>query len=743
LQKVGAVIALIVLFFGIFSGCRSQDRKTEEDSFISMEVSSSEDITGVETGEYIERIDKLIKKYAKDVSDIKKHPFIKEFEKANAMDKADMALSLADDMSMSCVLDLESNTTFNLAAEIVKAYPHPLLLNNFGAMLAEKSPEDSLFFLLQALDQDPDNPVILVNAAYLYIELDDFGAAENYARKALLAAPDYGPAYQILTTVHLKNENYILAAETMVKSAKHCFNVITVHHFETFLEAVADLDPETDEYPLKEEFIEELYVIAKENVDTNYIREELDTPEAQLKLKPFPKINDIALENMYQELFDMQHEISMAHTAVNVEYSKHQFAVEDYLSEPSTGGDDTYPIKKNLRQIYAFKVLQSYYRFKLDKCAIKHEKKIAEFDEEASDQAFKIADDFSKKQDSQKHIFEAEGLMEGMRPEQLLEMQEKAVEEGIQSQEQIKRVYNSYTPEVITLCREQYNEIKQILEEFWLRSGGIIKYITNEDILRQFDCERAMTVYEYIKYPIDHLLFWAGNLRGPETVITNFDTLASLLDSLGGLAGALQDIQKQDNEIKKDEGKNKDDDLIPDIEKQAITHFQEAGDLPDIGFEYEIFGFGASVQTDGEMLTVGLETPVSSSEISQNLLNDRPSRGCYLETYTAVGAKAQGSTDWFTDFKNVQNALGSGKKVLGDIGIGFSNNVSQGHYLCMDKNGGVQDRGIIYIRESGGSIGDFGRSQKVVVRKSTITGLAIKETSTKYKFMIGSFSVSK
>ena len=242
MKKACAVIAVIFLVTGMFSGCRSKNKKTEDDSYSNIvAVSSSE--KGIETGEYEKRIDQLIRKYAKNTPDVKKHPIIKEFEKADDLDKVDIALGLADDMTMSCVFDLESNTTFKVAAEVVKSYPHPLLLNNFGAMLAEKSPEDSLFFLLQALYQAPDNPVILVNAAYLYIEIDNFTEAENCAKKALLAAPDYGPAYQILTTIHLKNEDYILAAETMVKSAKHCFNDITIHHFDSFLEAVAELIP--------------------------------------------------------------------------------------------------------------------------------------------------------------------------------------------------------------------------------------------------------------------------------------------------------------------------------------------------------------------------------------------------------------------------------------------------------------------------------------------------------------------
>lgn len=735
MKKACAVIAVIFLVTGMFSGCRSKNKKTEDDSYSNIvAVSSSE--KGIETGEYEKRIDQLIRKYAKNTPDVKKHPIIKEFEKADDLDKVDIALGLADDMTMSCVFDLESNTTFKVAAEVVKSYPHPLLLNNFGAMLAEKSPEDSLFFLLQALYQAPDNPVILVNAAYLYIEIDNFTEAENCAKKALLAAPDYGPAYQILTTIHLKNEDYILAAETMVKSAKHCFNDITIHHFDSFLEAVAELDPEVDEYPLMEEYIKELYLIAKENVDTNFVREGIDTPEAQLTLKPFPKINDSGLESMNQELFDMQGEISMVHDDVRREYYNYQYAVEDYLNEPSSAEKDIYPFKNNLRQIYAFKVLQSYYNFKLEKCARKVENKIYKFSDEASEKELKMMDELNEKQASGQDSFDFD-IMKPMRPEDLFEIERKAMEEYNNVLKEIKKVYNSYTPEVISMCREQYNETKQILEEFWLRSGGIIKYITEEDILKQFDYERTMTVYEYINYPISNLLYWAGNLVAAETTMFYTGEIISLLESMGMISENYEEIMSR---IEKAE---KNDEMIPDIEEQAITNFDEKGDLPDVGFEGDIFGFGASLQTDGERLKVGLETPVSSSEVSKNFLYDKPSRGAYLESYTAVGAKAQGSTDWFKDFKNVKKALGKGQKVIGKVGIGFSNNVSQGHYVCVKKDGTIADRGIIYIRESGGSIGNFGKSERVVVRKSTITGLAIKEKSTKYKFGIGSFTVGR
>lgn len=170
------------------------------------------------------------------------------------------------------------------------------------------------------------------------------------------------------------------------------------------------------------------------------------------------------------------------------------------------------------------------------------------------------------------------------------------------------------------MCREQYNETKQILEEFWLRSGGIIKYITEEDILKQFDYERTMTVYEYINYPISNLLYWAGNLVVAETTMFYTGEIISLLESMGMISENYEEIMSR---IEKAE---KNDEMIPDIEEQAITNFDEKGDLPDVGFEGDIFGFGASLQTDGERLKVGLETPVSSSEVSKNFLYDKPSR---------------------------------------------------------------------------------------------------------------------
>lgn len=303
-----------------------------------------------------------------------KLPMLKEFNKADAERKSVMALEMARDMAIVETFDLTTDEMFVLSGEAVKAYPHPLLLNNFGAMVYERIGEqEGLKLFLLALNQEPDNPIILTNIANIYIELEDFSSAEEYAKRALQTQEDYGPAYQVMTTIHLKNENSMLAAETMIKSAKHGFNDLTMYHFDSFLSAVDSLDPLVDEYPLKEEFLDLLYTIAKENVDTLEQNTSIDIPEAQLKLKSFPQITSVDnLGNSYKYLGEELSKIMGLHSA-SMEFNMNYVgAYNDYFYSSQEGKDGVYPVKKNIRQAYAYEVIKSFYKFKIDKVKAKY-----------------------------------------------------------------------------------------------------------------------------------------------------------------------------------------------------------------------------------------------------------------------------------------------------------------------------------------------------------------------------------
>jgi hypothetical protein len=114
--------------------------------------------------------------------------------------------------------------------------------------------------------------------------------------------------------------------------------------------------------------------------------------------------------------------------------------------------------------------------------------------------------------------------------------------------------------------------------------------------------------------------------------------------------------------------------------------------------------------------------------------------------YYAVGSRVEGSTEWITDSKLISDSLqtsGSlarGANKLGKIGFGFTEGTKTGEYITTDENNRIIDRGIIHIRESGGEVWKFGKSQQVIVKKSYMTGVATKKTTTKYNFDFATYS---
>ncbi|MFA5523585.1 MAG: hypothetical protein WDA24_04430 [Tissierellales bacterium] len=752
-SKIKKCICILISLIMVFSlvGCGDKS---------SINTSKSKPVETYD--EFTKKLDKIIENLNPSINDETESKLLEDFQKLDDIDKVDFALGLADDMTMSCISGVLSDGMLSTLGKIVKEYPHPLLLNNYSAILVERSPADSLFLLLQAIEMVPDNPIFLTNIANIYVQLDDYSAAERYASEALIASPDFGPAYQVLTTCHLKNGNSILAAETMVKSAKHCFNEVTIHHFESYLEAVEALDPEKDEYPLQEEFLKELHVIARENVDTKDINDSIDTPEAQLDLKEFPYFTGKDLLEKESYLSSLASEINIELLNADRENTKYFNAFDDYMTDEEKGENRVFPIKKNIRQVYAFRVLESFYVFKMEKAIAKYEEIIEEGIEKFHERVYvdgkeeyqKLEDKLNAEAESYKEridklyasnnyedIVAANKLVEEYMPIgtratlQLAEFQVKIAEENLEAG-------LSDLSSLVTTTKEYYNEIKQILEEYWLKSGGILKYVNHEEIFYELDSQRRKQVFEYIGYPISRMASYAS-----ETTVQSMelDMAKQVLLNTQMILAELENDRQRLNELTEQEKQNEVDstqdvdDGIPDIEKEAFTKYKEIGDLPDIRFEGGFMGFGASLQTDGERVKFGYETPVSSSEMSRNILYDKPSDNCYTESYTAIGGKAQGNTEWFKSSKNVKKIFGANsKKILGNIG--FSSSVSTGEYICKSKDNQITDRGIIYIRESGGDISDFGRTEKVVVRKSSITGFALKTQSVKYRFKFGSIS---
>jgi len=111
-------------------------------------------------------------------------------------------------------------------------YPSSLLYNNTGALFfAIRRYEIAIEYFRKAAEIDSESASVLMNIAECLFELGMYDDAMTYCGLVLRVEPEYGLAYQLMTTIHLKNGDSILAAETLFKSARTFFSDVSAAQF--------------------------------------------------------------------------------------------------------------------------------------------------------------------------------------------------------------------------------------------------------------------------------------------------------------------------------------------------------------------------------------------------------------------------------------------------------------------------------------------------------------------------------
>lgn len=536
-------------------------------------------------------------------------------------EKSRWALGIADHMAVATFYDIVDGSMLKTAGLAVSAYPHPLLLNNYAGMLRESSPLDALFFYFSADALEPDNPVILTNIAMTFLDINDFGGAKNYATRALAENPEFGPAFQVLTICHLKDGNSLLAAETLMKSARDCFDDLSLRLFDDYIAEVGDLDvTEGEEYPLSEQQLEILYEIAKKYGDPERENSGADTPAAQIKIAPFPNFGsaDGYLSSSEFLVGDSERRSSRLQklSAESIPLQRGVFGKE--------GGRGTLPVMKNMRQYYAYLVLESYYRFNLRELNWKLQQ------EDPSD---KLLEDYVRAYMSRCASFrsvehnlhlafirqtkgtkkdEAEWLRKGIR----------FYTACIGHMNDLLNITRQYTLKYLDYPQKKYGERKQLVEEFWLKAGGLMKYMTVREVYdlaanrREVFAVDAVDIWPTAGYAIPNL----GTSEARQA-IDNFPLALSspflcqispvaLEDTLSSIRQCEEDVAKLSQALNtllpppKELPRYAFDADPVEIEKTALPMFKEAGDLPLIGIEGTIpFSGKHTAYTDGEKST--------------------------------------------------------------------------------------------------------------------------------------------
>jgi hypothetical protein len=738
--KIIITILTISLIF-TFSGCRAEEKSLE----VVLENCP-------EYIELVEAVDEIIGSFSMDDIDAE---VLNEFENASAERKSEIALEFAGDIARANFFGISSYEILGISGTLVKAYPHPLLLNNFAAMVLEElGPEEALYFFMLAVAQEPENPVFLTNLANIHLELEEYSEARLYAEQALIAANDFGPAYQVLTTLNLHDENYILAAETMIKSAKYCFNDISAYHFMSFLDAVNQLDPIVDEYPLREEFINELYTIAKENTG-GFTDVSTDIPDSQLTLKKFPQIggaehlmnSEAYFEKIFTDIYEKENEIKNY-------YGQYSNTADQILFQAEynyTDDDSEYPVMSYVRQICAVRVLESYYRFNLKKLEAENQEKIDEIKQRMSDD-LEIKDKgfYNRIEELEKTFEKYSDQSLGALLSGNLDKIEGNIEEAVKTGLNIKevrvqhanerlQVMKNYANQTVSICQNYYNEQKVLLEEYWLRCGGLLKYIQNFDVYMDLCGEREELVIDFLLSPLHPVSSMGLSLKGQKELvnqaIADYETYKEMYKKYLDSGVSLRPEEEK-------EPKPGDPDYVPDIERQAIEEWPGLTDMGSWGVELSdpIFNLiSVSVSYDGDNVAFDFNTIVGGRKAEFNFSNRS------FTTQKLVGTTGTGNTKWFTDRAAVSSALdragalGRGTKKLGNVGISFSEGTRTGTYIERNGSNVITDSGTIYVREKGGGIGKFGKSTTITVRKSYKSSIATKTVSTKYKFFFATF----
>jgi len=597
---------------------------------------------------------------------------------------------------------------------------------------------------VQADMAQPGNPIVLTNIASTYLQMGNFNGAWDYAAKALAVRNDYGPAYQVLTIVHLQRGESKLAAETMIKSAQYCWDDNSVSLFQDFLNATDEFANYTDTapcpYPLTQDDIARLYQIARSNVDTRQKDEKVDSPANQLTLKPLPSVtspdNLLSSENFFERLWKKYQSEEDKETA------RAESARKKAFDRDRRG--NSYPIVKNQRQYYAGEVLIDYYVHKvIVDCKNKWQKKLLDTDIAYSD----------RRQHACKN-FAYEPFVDANR--------EDLNHSATQWAMTFYPIERQRAMALVELENQRWNEMKTIIEELWLKYHGLMAYVTDPDVFALMDARINDSVYLLHGEAVYHIKDVAFKLR-LEMDIYDRAMAAGAAQDAAAHEQAMKDWEEKGKEAQKAGAPLSEEEQFQKLEKTALKTYKENDDLSPIGAEVSLFGLvGANVSYDGNNVNLGVSTV--AGDVQGTVNTDTGAKTAY-QTFTnksgpvtAYDVVSNFDPEWFLKQGADQAEKLAGKvtaatgtrvgKVLGtvlenagpDVKLGAT---SKGRFLTMDAMGNVTDQGYVFIKQTGGSLFELGRTDTVKIMKSTMTGITSKFVTHKYNFMFGNVETSE
>jgi hypothetical protein len=282
-----------------------------------------------------------------------------------------------------------------------------------------------------------------------------------------------------------------------------------------------------------------------------------------------------------------------------------------------------------------------------------------------------------------------------------------------------------------------YNETKQLLEEYWLRAGGILKYISDDNLFNLYDIERRMDVVSYLSSGLNKVAECA------ESMVGSYDQLKMAKENLEyakAAAGQTKDNENPGDNPSGNDGKEQKtgDGLTPDMEEAVIGTFQEKNAVGELGLEFNLLGIIGASGTLTSDDDYSLELSGKAAGLFKGTVGGKTNKiENEKESYVTYGVEVEMEKGLIPE-KIAEKRVG---QLLGTIKFGGSKSVGFYNTCVMGGDGHVKDFGTIKQDEYSAQLGLVGSTSQTQVKKSLMTGVAIKSKTIKYKFAFLTYTV--
>ena len=392
-------------------------------------------------------------------------------------------LSIGDYMALSAASGETGSGFMNMAQAATLLYPCGYMLNNYATLLMQRGEyEEAALWLEKAVEAEKGNPTILTNLAECKYQLGDYAAAMDLAGKAIQSEENYGLAYLIMTCVHLKNGNDLLAIETLFKSYRSTWTE-TSSNLSTDLAVKMKQAADKGEMILTDFHIELLYeaVSAGTNPDGR------DIPANQISL-PYP-VNPA-------DCLTGNDSWMAAREAIQTENDKLWRDYSDY-SRGKNGND--------VRQAFCATFLAIYYEYQIEEAS--NNKAFKELAEELESDFWKF---HNEKLDTVHSYLnelydEVIASRDGSRyaPYMVTE-----AETYVDAYIEIQFKWEQYLVSLTNARRDAYEkEMRPLLEEYYLKMNAMLGYVSDADVRLGYE---SRAVYHINKHALINTLYNAG-----------------------------------------------------------------------------------------------------------------------------------------------------------------------------------------------------------------------------------------